>query len=167
MTPILPRILVALALTMALLATALPHPTLARGEESLLWTTRTSDGLASLSYGTLDPAEIPLFMLSCFDGMNIAVLNLHKELNGTKPGQKITIELSAGPTQSPVQGEAARNGRDGPLFAEASGIAVAPVLDVLRESGPVTVSVGETRETMSDAGRAKAVAQFSKDCRVE
>jgi hypothetical protein len=161
MTQLMARILTATALLVAALIS------LARAEEILLWTSREDGGLVSLSYGSFDRGKIPIFMLSCFNGMNIAVLNLHKELSGTEPGQKITIDIAAEAAQTPVQGEAARNERNGPLFAEASGVAIAPVLNVLRESGPVTLSVGDTRVTLSDTGRPEAVAKFSKDCQVE
>jgi hypothetical protein len=161
MTQLMARILTATALLVA----ALAGP--ARAEDILLWTAQEDGGLVSLSYGSFDQGKIPIFMLSCFNGMNIAVLNLHEELSGTEPGQKITIEIAAETAKTPVQGEAARNERDGPLFAEASGIAIAPVLKVLKEPGPLTVSVGDTRVTLSDTGRPEAVAVFSKDCQVE
>ena len=161
MIKLMARILTATALLVAALAS------LSRAEEILLWTAREDGGLVSLSYGSFDRGKIPIFMLSCFNGMNIAVLNLHEELSGTEPGQKITIEIAAEAAQTPVQGEAARNERDGPVFAEASGVAIAPVLTVLKEPGPVTVSVGDTRVTLSDTGRPDAVAKFGKDCQVE
>ncbi len=155
------RILTATALLVAALAS------LARAEDILLWTAREDGGLVSLSYGSFDPGKIPIFMVTCFNGMNIAVLNLHEELSGTEPGQKITIDIAAEAAQTPVQGEAASNERNGPLFAEASGVAIAPLLNVLKEPGPVTVSVGDTRVTLSDTGRPEAVATFSKACQVK
>lgn len=161
MTQLMARILTATALLVAALASP------ARAEDILLWTAREDGGLVSLSYGSFDPGKIPIFMVTCFNGMNIAVLNLHEELSGTEPGQKITIDIAAGAAKTPVQGEAASNERNGPLFAEASGIAIAPVLNVLKEPGPVTVSVGDTRVTLSDTGRTEAVARFSKDCQIE
>ena len=161
MTQLMARILTATALLVA----ALAGP--ARAEDILLWTAREDGGLVSLSYGSFDRGKIPIFNLSCFNGMNIAVLNLHEELSGTEPGQKITIEIAAEAAKTPVQGEAASNERNGPLFAEASGIAIAPVLNVLKEPGPITVSVGDMRVTLSDTGRPEAVARFSKDCQVE
>ena len=161
MTQLIARILTATALLVAAL------PSLARTEEILLWTAREDGGLVSLSYGSFDRGNIPIFNLSCFNGMNTAVLNLHEELSGTEPGQKITIDIAAEAGRTPVQGEAAPNERGGPLFAAASGVAIAPVLNVLKTPGPVTVSVGNTRVTLSDTGRSEAVAQFSKDCQVE
>jgi hypothetical protein len=155
---------VALFLALALMMAALPVAGLARTGEELIWTEHSSDNLTSLAYGSLDPATNPLFMLSCFNGMSIAVLDVHHEVAGTKPGEPLTIELSAGAAQSPVKGEAALDEASGVTFAEASDIAVKPVLAVLRAEGPLTVKLGETSATLSDNGRAEAVAQFSKDC---
>ena len=153
-----------LFLALACAVGALPLASFARTEDALLWTEHSSDNLTSLAYGPLNPAENPLFMLSCFNGMSIAVLDVHHELAGTKPGEPLTIELSAGAAQSLVKGEAALDEANGVTFAEASDIAVKPVLAVLRAEGPLTVKLGETSATLSDKGRAEAVAQFSKDC---
>lgn len=157
-------VLLMLASTVA----ALPLAGLARTEEEpLLWTERSSDNLTSLAYGSLDPAKNPLFMLSCFNGMSIAVLDVRHDLKGTKPGEPLTIELSAGDAQSPVKGEAMLDEESGVTFAEATDIAVKPVLAVLRAAGPLTVKTGATSATLSDKGRAEAVAQFSKDCELD
>ncbi len=158
---------VSLFLALTLTTVALPVAGSARTEDELIWTEHSSDNLTSLAYGSLDPATNPLFVLSCFNGMSIAVLDVHHEVTGTKPGEPLTIELSAGAAQSPVKGEAALDEASGVTFAEASDIAVKPVLAVLRVEGPLTVTLGETRATLSDKGRAEAVAQFSKDCQLE
>lgn len=132
--------------------------------EDLIWTERASEGLVALSYGPLDPAKPPLFLLSCFDGMGIAVLDLRQGIEGAKPGDALSIVLSAGEAKAEVEGEAARDDAAGMIFAEASDIAVKPALEVLRQTGPVTVTVGGASVSLSDAGRAEAVERFSKDC---
>jgi hypothetical protein len=38
------------------------------------------------------------------------------------------------------------------------------VLEVLCQTGPVTVISGKTSASLSDNGRAQAVERFSKDC---
>ena len=52
-------------------------------------------------------------------------------------------------------------------FAEASDIAVKPVLEVLRQAGPVTVTAGGASVSLSDEGRTQAVERFIKDCPLE
>ena len=139
----------------------------ARMEERLVWTEKASAGFVSLAYGPLDPAKTPLFLLSCFNAMSIAVLDVRTAMAEAKPGEALTIELSAGEAKSPVKGEAARDDASGVTFGEASDIAVKPVLDVLRQSGPLTVTIGETSATLSDQGRAEAVDLFSQHCEVD
>jgi len=146
---------------------ALPPGSFARAEEQLVWTEKASAGFVSLAYGPLDPAKSPLFLLSCFNAMSIAVLDVRTEMAEAKPGAALTIELSAGDAKSPVKGEATRDDASGVTFGEASDIAVKPVLDVLRQSGPLTVTVGETSAALSDQGRAEAVALFSQHCELD
>src|SRR6476660_4561135 len=49
-----------------------------RSEQALMWTEKEDGGLTMLSYGPLDPAQNPLFVLYCFSGMNIVVLDVHR-----------------------------------------------------------------------------------------
>jgi hypothetical protein len=159
------RIRVRLLLAVCLAASALPSA--ARAEESLVWLEKASEGFVSLAYGPLDPAKPPLFLLSCFNAMGIAVLDLHTEIESAKPGEAIAIELSAGEAKTSVEGEAAHDDASGMTFAEASDLTVKPVLEVLRQEGPVTVAVGQTTATLSDQGRADGVEKFSRDCELD
>jgi hypothetical protein len=96
--------------------------------------------------------------------MGIAVLDLRQEIEGAKAGDPLEIVLSAGEAKAEVKGEAMRDEASGTAFAEASDIAVKPVLEVLRQTGPVTVTSGKTSASLSDKGRNQAVERFSKDC---
>jgi hypothetical protein len=98
--------------------------------------------------------------------MGIAVLDLRQEIAGAKPGDALAIALSAGDEKAEVKGEAARDDA-GMIFAEASDIAVKPVLEVLRQAGAVTVTAGGASVSLSDEGRAQAVERFTKDCPLE
>lgn len=150
----------------AMLAT-LPLVSAGRSEQALIWTENTSKGLTTLAYGPLDPAQNPLFVLSCFSGMNIVVLDVHKEIPDAKPGDPLTIELSSAKAQSPVKGEVGKNETTGKTFGEASDINVKPVLEVLRDSGLLTVKMGEASATMSEQGRAESVTKFVENCQLE
>jgi hypothetical protein len=156
------RLLIAVCLAVS----ALPPSSSARAE-TLVWVEKASEGFISLAYGPLDPAKPPLFLLSCFDAMGIAVLDVHTQIDGVKPGEAITIELAAGDAKTELKGEAALDEANAMIFAEASDIAVKPVLEVLRAAGPVTVTVGTTNATLSDQGRADGVAKFSADCQID
>ncbi len=151
----------------ALLVTVLPAGRLALAEETLVWLEKSSEGLVSIAYGPVDPAETPLFLLSCFNAMGIAVLDVHKEIPDAKPGETLTIELSAGEAKASIKGEAARDDASGVTFGEASDIQVKPILEVLRVAGPLTIAMGKTSATLSEQGRTQAVAKFSQDCQLE
>src|SRR4029450_9174895 len=128
----------------------------ARAEDNLIWTDKASEGLISLSYAPLDPAKAPLFLLSCFDAMGIAVLDLREKIADAKPGAALTIALSAGEAKAEVKGEGARGAAGRTTVAEASDIAARPVLEVLRQAGRVTVTAGRASVWLSDQGRAQA-----------
>ena len=161
------RIQACLLLAACLVAGALSSAISARAEESLVWIEKASEGFITLAYGPLDPAKFPLFLLSCFDAMGIAVLDVHTQIDGVKPGEALTIELSAGDVKAQLEGEAALDEANGMIFAEASDIAVKPVLEVLRQAGPVTVTIGKTSATLSDQGRADGVGKFGQDCQID
>jgi hypothetical protein len=157
------RTSVRLALVTAFLL-AMPAPaSLARTEEGNVWTGVSNGSHISLAYGPFDRSKIPIFLLSCFNGMSVAVLDVFGAIEGTRPGQALTIELSAGTSQS-LEGEASVDETSGAMFAEASDIELKPVLDVLKSPGPLTVKTGATSRTLSDKGRAEAVDKFSDAC---
>jgi hypothetical protein len=156
-----------LFLAVCIVLSALPPLNSVRAEESQVWVEKASEGFISLAYGPLDPAKPPLFLLSCFDAMGIAVLDVHTQIDGVKPGEAITIALTVGDVKTELKGEAALDEANSLIFAEASDIAVKPVLEVLRQVGPLTVTVGKTDAMLSDQGRADGVSKFSKDCQLD
>ena len=155
-----------LALTIALAAATLPFAGICWSEPTMIWVENTNGGLTTLAYGPLNPAETPLFMLSCFSGLNIVVLDVHKEVPGAKAGDPLTIELSSSKAQAPVTGEVGNDDATNTTFGEASDIDVKPVLAVLDDQGPLTVKMGEASATLTDLGRADAVAKFVENCKL-
>jgi hypothetical protein len=141
-------------------------PAQSASEGSLIWTERTDGGSVSLAYGSLDTAQNPLFLLSCFNEMDIVVLNIFSVIEGTRPGQPVTIEISGGSEKATLKAQSEIDRKSASMFAEAGEVEVEPLLTVLRADGPVTLKMGFTTKTMSDAGREQAVDQFRKDCRV-
>jgi hypothetical protein len=141
-------------------------PLMGATEKVYVWADRSSGGLISLAYGPSNPAENPLFLLSCFNEMDVAVLDVHREVDGGSPGQPLTIEVASKQRQAPVKGEVAKNDATGTTFGEAAGIEVTPLLEVLREQGPLTLTMGRTSATLPDEGRAEAVSRFSQGCKV-
>jgi hypothetical protein len=76
------RIPARLLIAATFLVGALPQGSLARTEESLVWTEKSSEDLVSLTYGPLDPAKTPLFLLTCFNSMEVAALEIFGSSRG-------------------------------------------------------------------------------------
>ncbi len=148
-------------------AAALVSSNAGKAEESQVWLSKTNGALVTLAYGPVDPTKPPFFLLSCFNGMDVAVLDLHQEIAGAKQGDKVAIELNAGSARASLEGETSHDEASGLTVAEASDIKVKPVIAVLNETGPVTVKVGETSTTLGEQGRADAVTKFAADCKLD
>lgn len=136
---------------------------MARAQETLVWTEKASEGFVSLTYGSLDASKQPVFLLSCFNEMGIAVLDIFGVIQGTRPGEKLTIEMAAGNSHS-LEGSVEIDKKTATMFAEASDIEVKPILEVLKSSGPLTVKMAATTLTMAETGRAEAAERFGKNC---
>lgn len=140
---------------------------LSLAQESMIWNAKTSGSFVTLSYGPLDPQKNPVFMLSCLNGMGIAVLTLRPDLGDTKIGAPLTIEVTGGGATASVEGEAARDETTGTTYAEASDIKIKPIVEVLRTNGPITVKAGDATLELADHNLAQSVDQFTKDCALD
>jgi len=138
----------------------------ARSEETLVWRATTNGDLISLSYGSLDTNKPPVLLLSCFNEMSIGVLEIFGTIEGSRPGQKLNIDLSAGGTQSSIEGSVELDDATGTMFAEGSDVEIAPLLKVLKAAGPLTLKIAATTLTLPEVGRAEAAEAFSKDCQL-
>jgi hypothetical protein len=136
-----------------------------RAQETLVWTDKASEGFVSLTYGPLDASQQPKFLLSCFNEMGIAVLEIFGVIQGTRPGEKLIIEFSGGSSLS-LEGAVELDAKGGGMFAEASDIEVKPLLELLKSPGPVTVKMAATSLSMADTGRAEAIERFGKNCKL-
>lgn len=132
-----------------------------------VWRAKTSGSFVTLSYGPLDAQARPVFLLSCLNGVNIAALSVYMDFDETEAGLPLTIELSASGQSAPVGGETARDEASGVIYGDFGDIAVTPILKILREKGPVMMTSGDERVELADAGRAEAVTEFSKDCKLD
>lgn len=152
-------------LAATLLAAALPG--VSGAEATSVWSAKTNGSFVTLTFGPVSADKAPLFMLSCFNGMGIAVLDVRPELGDTKPGTPLTIDLAVGDQTTKVEGEAARDEDSGTTFAESSDAQIKPILDVLRATGPVSLKVGTTSIELTPSGRADAVDRFATDCTLD
>jgi len=132
-------------------------------QQTLVWTQKASGGFVTLAYSSLDPSETPLFMLSCLNGAGIAVLDVSPGAGG-EPGTEMTIALANGDATASVEAEVIHDEASGAALVEASDIDVKPILEVLKGSGPVAMTVGDANAELSDHGRSVAVEEFTKQC---
>ena len=154
----------------ALLATALLAGTQsgpARAQGANIWQAKTSGSFVTLRYGPLNAREKPLFLLSCLNGVSIAVLSVYMDFPERQSGDPITVKLSAGGQSTSVAGESAQEDGTGIIYFEAGDIAVKPIVKVLREKGAVSMTSDAIGNDLAEAGRAEAVAEFSKDCKLD
>jgi hypothetical protein len=132
-----------------------------------IWQAKSSGSFVTLRYGPLIDREHPRFLLSCLNSVKIAVLSVYMDFPERETGAAITVTFSAGGQSTTVAGETAAEDGTGVIYGEAGDIAVAPILKVLREKGSVSMKSGAIGYDMSDAGRADAVAKFTKDCTLD
>lgn len=159
------RPLLLFSIIAALAASAWPGAVSAQGGD--IWRAKSSGSFVTLRYGPLNEREKPVFLLSCLNGVSIAVLSVYMDFPERQSGDPIPIELSAGNQSTTVAAESAQEDGTGIIYAEAGDIAVKPILKVLREKGPVAMKSEAIGEHLSDAGRAEAVAEFSNDCKLD
>jgi hypothetical protein len=132
-----------------------------------IWQVKTSGSFVTLRYGPLNERENAPFLLSCLNGVGIAVLSVYMDFPQRETGEALTIEFSAGDKTAPVAGETAAEDGTGLIYGEAGDIAVKPILRVLEQKGPVMMKSGANAVELSDVGRAETVAEFAKDCSLD
>jgi hypothetical protein len=158
------RLSLSALLAAALLAGMLPG---AWAQGTNLWQAKSSGSFVTLRYGPVDDREKPLFLLSCLNGVSIAVLSVYTDFPQREPGEAITVNFGVGDQSASVAGESAQEDGTGIIYFEAGDIAVKPILKVLDEKGTVSMTSGAIGNYLSDAGRAAAVEQFAKDCKLD
>ncbi len=139
----------------------------AHADDRSVWTGKANGGLATLSYGSIDITKSPEFLLSCFNGMGIAVLDVRAAIAGVDAGKPLTIQLSAGTQSVEIKAEGASDGKEGTAYAEASDVQVKPILAVLGQTGPVTLKIGDASTSFSELGRMDALKTFSAECAID
>jgi hypothetical protein len=152
-----------LALAAPAAASAAPVP-----ETGYVWTGgETEKGFSTLVYGSPETPEDLLFWIHCDMKKKITEMTVYVDNPGTKVGQAITIELSAGAAKLPVKGKIATDEMSGFLFAEARNFKVKPVIELLKPEGPALAKTGNVVTTLPDDGRAEAVSEFAKACKLD
>ena len=155
-----------ICLSLTIVASAIGLP-LSSAYAANLWSSKTSGSFVTLRYGPLDEREKAPFLLSCLNGVGIAVLSVHMDFPEQQTGEALTFEFSAGDKTVPVAGETAAEDGTGTIYGEAGDIAVTPILEVLKMDGPVTMKSGANAVELTPLERADTVAEFDKNCSLD
>jgi hypothetical protein len=132
-----------------------------------VWRTANTNSNAALLYGVPGAAESNSFSLSCDDAAKKSELEIYAALGGASEGQPLTIEIGAGLGKVAIPGEAGAAEAGGDIVAKAKGFAIQPLLAVLGAEGVATVTVSGVDTLFADSGRAEAVAEFAKACKLD
>ncbi|MFD0988449.1 hypothetical protein [Methyloligella solikamskensis] len=160
MTQLLKRLLLVLTVM------AIPLAASARTQENAVWSAQSAGDMSALRYGAFD-ADLPLLLLSCFNELEVAVLDIYDDVGDVKPGDPLAIELAAGSIAAPLKGEAAKEVESADIYAEVSDFPIKPVMNVLRAEGPLTVKIGDTTRTYEGIGREEALKTFAETCELD
>ncbi len=75
--------------------------------------------------------------------------------------------LTAGAAKLVLKGTAETDQMSGFIFGVAKAIAVEPVFAVLKAPGPAIAKMGKVTANLPGPGRAAAIAQFAKVCKLD
>jgi hypothetical protein len=131
------------------------------------WMVNQYEGNVSLVYGSTETGEDYAFALSCNNKKKAAEVTVYEDIPGAKVGQKLIIELSAGSAKVALKGETSTDEMSGFIFGVANEIAVKPVVGVLAAKGPATVKMSTVTLDLPETGRAAAVSEFAKACKLD
>jgi len=127
------------------------------------WMAGAADGNAFLTFGSTETGEDYLFNVFCGADKSSNV-TVYVDIAGTEIGDPVMIDLGSGGAKLTVPGKIGTDEMSGFLFAEAQGIKIKPVVELLEGKGPVTVKAGSVSVTLPEDGRARAAGEFAKSC---
>ena len=153
----------------ACLALAAPRGAIAAAEDypDFAWMSGVGDGNALLTYGSPETGEDYLFNLICGNKDKSSRATLYVDIEGTKVGQKVVIELNAGVKKVSLDGKIATDEMSGFHFAEAKGFKIKPLIALLQEKGPISAKAGKVVSVLPEKGRAAQLSEFAKACKLD
>lgn len=147
-----------LALAAGPVAAAEPEP-----EPGYGWMTNAGQITAALVYGSTETAEDYAFALSCNNKRKLSHMTVYEDIAGAKVGEPLTIEIGVGTAKVEIEGETATDEMSG----VAKKIAVKPVVAALQGPGPTIIKMSKVTMTLPEKGRAEAVSEFAKACKLD
>ncbi len=151
----------------ACLALAAPLVAAAEDYPGFAWMSGAGDGNTWLTYGSPETGEDYLFNLICGNKHKSTGATLYVDVEGTKVGQKVTIELAAGANKVSLDGKIATDEMSGYHFAEAKGFKIKPLIALFHEKGPVTAKAGKIVSVLPEKGRDAQLSAFAKACKLD
>jgi hypothetical protein len=137
----------------------------ASAKDTAVWSSFVDEQAASLNFSTPESDDVR-FVLYCEHATKKVSVTVNRELKGVKEKAPLIVDLSVGAAKVSLKGIAAVNENDGYVYGEANDIAVAPVVDVMRASGPLNVKLAGKSFTFPEKGRAKNLKVFEDGCKV-
>ena len=153
---------VCLALAAGPAAAAEPEP-----EPGYGWMANSGQITAALVYSSTETAEDYAFALSCNNKRKLSHLTVYEDIAGAKVGEPLTIEIGVGSAKVEIKGKTATDEMSGYIFGEAKKFAVRPVIAALQGPGPAVIKMSKVTMTLPEKGRAEAVSQFAKACKLD
>jgi hypothetical protein len=108
-----------------------------------------------------------VFNLICRNNDKKTGMTVYVDIEGTRVGEPVAIELAAGLSKLSIEGNISTDEMSGFHFAEAAGFKIKPVIALLEGNGPVKVTTGKVVTTLPEKGRAAELANFSKICALD
>jgi hypothetical protein len=159
------RVRLALA---ACVAWAAPATALAtEPEPGFGWMANSGQVTAALVYGSTETPEDYSFAMSCNNKRKQSHMTVYEDIAGAKLGEPLTIEMAVGAAKVAIAGETETDEMSGFIFGVAKKFAVRPVVAVLEASGPTVIKMGKVTVTLPETGRAEAVSEFAKACKLD
>jgi hypothetical protein len=154
------------ACLIAVLLATHPIAVQAQGDEYVWFGGETEAWFVSLTYGSPESPEDILFWVFCDNKKQTTELTLYVTVDESRVGQKVALEFSAGNAKTSIAGKFSSDELNGP-FAEGKNFRVKPLLETFKAKGPITVKTAEVVTTLPEDGRAEAVSQFAKACKLD
>ncbi len=151
-----------LALLAVQVAAAEPEP-----ESDFAWMANYGQITSALVYGSTETPEDYSFAMSCNNKRKLSSMTVYEDIAGAKVGDPLTIEIGVGAAKVAVEGKTETDEMSGFMFGVAKKFAVKPVVGVLAGSGPAVVKMAKVTVTLPEKGRAEAVSEFAKACKLD
>jgi hypothetical protein len=144
------------------MAAAEPEP-----EPGCGWMANHGQISAALVYGSTETPEDYSFAITCNNKWKQSRMTVYEDIAGAKVGEPLTIEIGVGTAKVAVEGTTDTDEMSGFVFGEARKFAVKPVVAVLEGAGPTVVKMSKVTVTLPEKGRAEAVSEFAKACKLD